>query len=91
MVSTFPEVSDELNNAYHDRESNPVKFYFVVEKFYGGLLYVGAPASCQAFNDLLMVLHRKEQDTISRLYQHALDEMGTLERKISEMKIAGKA
>ncbi len=92
LIDTFTEVRRELNDAYGEYQSDrdAMRFSFAVEKFYDGLLYVGAPALRQSVYDLLMALY-KEEHAISHLYQHALDEMDALEQKISEMKMTGGA
>lgn len=89
LVDTLTEVRDQLNNSHHEYQSNngSIKFSFVVEKFYEGLLYVGAPALRQSVCDLLMALNKKEEREVAQLYQHVLDDMDALEQKVSEIKI----
>jgi HPt (histidine-containing phosphotransfer) domain-containing protein len=85
LVAMFPEVREELNNAYYERELSPIKFRFMVHKFYGGLLYVGVPALRQAVSDLLTALNKKEESTINQLYQTVLDEMQVLQVEVAKM------
>jgi hypothetical protein len=89
FIDTLPQAGDELNSVYRVRQSDPVKFQFAIERFYDGVLYIGAPALREAVKDLLMALEKEEEGAISRLYENALDEMKVLEQKVSEMRIAG--
>lgn len=86
FVAMLPEMRDELDNAYCMRETDLVKFRFVVDKFYEGSLYVGVPALRQAANGLLTALDKQEAHAVPHLYQNILDEMRALEKKAAEMQ-----
>ena len=84
FIAMLPGMRDELHHAYSMRETNPVRFRFVVEKFYDGSLHVGVPVLRQAANSLLMALDKKEVHAVSQLYQNVLDEMRVLEENVAE-------
>jgi hypothetical protein len=84
FMTLLPDMREELHTAYVGRASDPVKFRFMVDKFYGGVVYVGAPALCDATNDLLVALYKKEEQGMDGLYQQVLNEMSALEEKMAE-------
>jgi hypothetical protein len=88
LLDILPEMRDALHSAYHARTLEPEAFYFITEKFYSGMLYVGAPALCQAAKDLFLAVDQKQQDAIDALYQHMLYEIQALEDAMAEMKTA---
>jgi hypothetical protein len=86
FITMLPQMREELSNAYSARVSNPATFHFVVEKFFDGLLYVGAPALHHMTNDLLVALNKKEElheNAVDKLYQQVLKGMNALEKKMA--------
>jgi hypothetical protein len=82
FITTFPETREELTNAY----SEPAKILYVVDKFCGGTLHVGAPVLREAVRELLMALKKKkEPQIIAQLYQRMLDEMIVFEKAVTEL------
>jgi hypothetical protein len=78
----FPETREELTNAYPD----PAKFLYVIDKFYDGIIHVGAPALREVTYELLIALkNKKESQIIDQLYERTLDEMVAFEQAVAEL------